>query len=140
MRSQPQDENSIDQAEQEKYEELFLYTNSKSHGMSPVKDAQIKEWNKTHPDCKIRSQYDNELKNAAEALSKMFDNLRAPDSALKKLSQAEQEKYEDLFNYTNSKSHGMSPIKDVQIQVWNQNHPDCQIKSQYDTKGVTFKG
>lgn len=64
-------------------------------------------------------------------------DLRADDKELAKLNEAERKEYDDLFNYTNSKSHGMDPAKDAKIAEWNKNHPTCQVKSQYDKPKMT---
>ena len=118
--------------EREQYETLFSYTNSKSHGMNKDLDKQITEWNKNHPNCKIRSQYDKVNVKPTNLAKLQSLNLRASDAELQKLSSKEREQYETLFSYTNSKSHGMNKDLDKQITEWNKNHPNCKIRSQYD--------
>ena len=61
-----------------------------------------------------------------------FGEFKANKNELAKLNDKERQQYNELFDYTNSKSHGLDPKKDAQIEQWNKTHPDCQIRSQYD--------
>ena len=131
-RASQEELNKLSANERKQYEELFNYTNSKSHGMDPQKDAAIKEWNKNHPNCKIKSQYDD-VKKLQQVIA-AFNPGKADEAVLNKLTAGDRKLYDDLYHYTNSKSHGMDPQKNAQIKEWNANHPDCQIKSQYDVK------
>ncbi|MCM1339105.1 MAG: hypothetical protein NC191_05495 [Muribaculaceae bacterium] len=93
------------------------------------------------PRAKIKNLV-NEKNSIGGELTKVFEkfNFRAPEKELEKLSQKERKEYEDLYKYTNSKSHGMDPEKDAKIKEWNKKHPNCLIRSMYDQyNGINAK-
>ncbi len=84
---------------------------------------------------KLVVKYNEKLRNAYIKHALGFD-LRAPEEELAKLTPQERKEYDDLFNYANSKSCGMEPAKDAKIKEWNEKHPNCKIKSQYDDVNI----
>lgn len=76
----------------------------------------------------------DDLQKVKESFQDPLTKVRADEKELAKLNETERKEYEDLFHYTNSKSHGMDPKLDAKIAEWNKNHPTCQVKSFYDEK------